>query len=309
MPEMREKWFAHNNYVRVLTEHGRSRLRAAFRKISFMDVWHQVPELVRDTLLGPKVEGERPAQIFEDNGMKMVEVEVLNSQIMDENIAKQMQKMQIESVALQIGDRQRQEAFRSTQLRDELITQTSLLEFNQKKAGIDLDNQLGLVRQTLKLAQIDQGHALKAREQEFTLEREGYLAQKDAERNSLLGKASLALEKEKAKQDLELEEERRELEIKHKAALAEIEKAILAAKADATRIEHESVQDGLVEAIAGLGDKTMLSEVAENMNLISLFKGKDVGTVLSEILGGTKLMPTLEKLREKFPSVEINNSH
>ena len=44
----------------------------------------------------------------------------------------------------------------------------------------------------------------------------------------------------------------------------------------------------------------MLAEVAENMNLVTLFKGKEVGTILSEVLGGTKLMPTVRALIEKF---------
>ena len=32
------------------------------------------------------------------------------------------------------------------------------------------------------------------------------------------------------------------------------------------------------------------------------FKGKDVGTILAEVLGGTKVVPTLNNLREKYGS-------
>jgi hypothetical protein len=38
------------------------------------------------------------------------------------------------------------------------------------------------------------------------------------------------------------------------------------------------------------------------MNLVSLFKGKDVGTILAEVLGGTPAMPAVQALRAKFAS-------
>jgi hypothetical protein len=52
--------------------------------------------------------------------------------------------------------------------------------------------------------------------------------------------------------------------------------------------------------MTALGDKLLLTEVAQNMNLVSLFKGKDVGTILGEVLGGTKVMPTLRGLVEQY---------
>jgi hypothetical protein len=42
----------------------------------------------------------------------------------------------------------------------------------------------------------------------------------------------------------------------------------------------------------------LMTEVAQNMNLVSLFKGKDVGAILSEVLGGTKVAPTLRAIVE-----------
>ncbi len=64
--------------------------------------------------------------------------------------------------------------------------------------------------------------------------------------------------------------------------------------------ERQAVQQGLIEAMTALGDKILLGEAASNMNLVSLFKGKDVATLLSEVLGGTKVMPTVRALMDKF---------
>jgi hypothetical protein len=57
--------------------------------------------------------------------------------------------------------------------------------------------------------------------------------------------------------------------------------------------ERQAIQPALVEALSGLGDKLLLSEVASNMNLVSLFKGKDVATLFSDILGGTMVGQTI----------------
>ena len=75
---------------------------------------------------------------------------------------------------------------------------------------------------------------------------------------------------------------------------------LLQAQSAATVAERQAVQRGLVEALTALGDKALLAEVAGNMNLVSLFKGKDVAQLLSEVLGGTKVMPTVRALIDKF---------
>jgi hypothetical protein len=75
---------------------------------------------------------------------------------------------------------------------------------------------------------------------------------------------------------------------------------VLSAHSAATVAERQAVQVGLVEALTALGDKVLLAEVANNMNLVSLFKGKDVGTILAEVLGGTPAMPAVQALRAKF---------
>ena len=79
-----------------------------------------------------------------------------------------------------------------------------------------------------------------------------------------------------------------------------LEVKLIEAQAAATVAERNAVQRGLIEAMTALGDKIMLAEVAENMNLVSLFKGKDVGTILAEVLRGTQVMPTVRSLIERY---------
>ena len=48
-------------------------------------------------------------------------------------------------------------------------------------------------------------------------------------------------------------------------------------------------------ALTALGDKALLSEVAQNMNLVSLFRGKEAGDILKEVVGGTRFAPALQE--------------
>ncbi len=82
--------------------------------------------------------------------------------------------------------------------------------------------------------------------------------------------------------------------------LRALEVLLIQAQSAATVAERQAVQAGLVEALTALGDKALLAEVASNMNLVSLFKGKDVGTILAEVLGGTPALPAVQALRGKL---------
>ena len=79
--------------------------------------------------------------------------------------------------------------------------------------------------------------------------------------------------------------------------------ALLDAQARAIVAERTAVQPQLVEALTALGDKNLLSEVAQNMNLVSLFRGKEAGEILKEVVGGTRFAPALqEALTAKPPT-------
>ncbi len=91
-------------------------------------------------------------------------------------------------------------------------------------------------------------------------------------------------------------------DVETRRALRDLELLLIQAQSAATVAERQAVQASLVEALTALGDKALLGEVASNMNLVSLFKGKDVGTILAEVLGGTPAMPAVQALRAKFAS-------
>ena len=84
-------------------------------------------------------------------------------------------------------------------------------------------------------------------------------------------------------------------ELDWKAKLNQIEVLLIEAQSRATVAERQAIQPRLVEALTALGDKALLGEVAQNMNLVSLFRGKEAGAILSEVLGGTRFLPALRE--------------
>lgn len=298
--EKKNLWFGTENYVQVMCEHLRSLVRNVCRGQSLIDLWPKLPALIRDTILGKKDgDNARPGRSFEEYGFVVTEVEVLSSQIQDENIGDLMRQMQNESVALQIGDRQANEKYESANKRSELDVKAHELKLGAEKRNAEFQGLVAQLEQNLRLGTLRRQEELEHEKVTLTAKRNLDATKSQNEQDQL----SLAATVERLQKETSARVEANRLkhleEIEYQSALSQIEMALTKASADATVAEREAIQAGLVEAMTGLGDKIMLGEAAKNMNLVSLFQGKDVGTILTEILGGTKVTKTLTDLREK----------
>ncbi len=307
-PDMRDRWFNHEDYVGVLSDHLRSLVRSRCRSLALTDLWPNLPTVIRDIILGERQEGGgRKGRLFEENGMQVIEVEVLASEILDPEIAGLLTSVQRESVSLHIGDRRATEQLRSEKLRHSIDRDRLELrrELEERQAKVDE------VRQKLTSEQ-----ALAAMRSTLAAERER--AEMTAAHNELVLRAqlqrdelSLAATLQKLRQEAETETEavrvRHDEERTHRQALHALEVALIEAQSRATVSERQAVQPALVEAMAALGDKIMLGEVASNMNLVSLFKGQDVASLLHDVVGSTRLGRTLAGMlpeRDDEPSAE-----
>ena len=295
--EQKDRWFNHENYIQVLVDHLRSIVRSRCRTLSLSSLWPQIPAVVRDTILGERAAaGGRPGRPFPENGMTVTEVEVLSADIVDPQIGGLMARVQAEFVTLQIGDRQAQEALTSARLRAEAERQRLELDHEAREREVRLEELARKLGHEASLARAKDEGAL-AREQQALADAreaaalEARLAREAAERKAVLesAEAQAAAKRVVDAVDLETQQKLRELEV-----------LVLRAQSAATVAERQAVQTGLVEALTALGDKALLAEVASNMNLVSLFKGKDVGTILAEVLGGTPALPAVQALRAKF---------
>ncbi len=83
-----KKWFSVANYVKLMTQHLRSIVRNRVKKINIEDFNNDPADILRDTILGPAEEGKkRLGKTFEENGMHVYDIEVLNIKIGDNEIS------------------------------------------------------------------------------------------------------------------------------------------------------------------------------------------------------------------------------
>jgi hypothetical protein len=297
--EFKDRWFNHPNYIQTLVEHLRSLVRNACRGVSLGDLWVQIPDLVRNTILGARDEqGNRPGRLFEDNGMLVTEVEVLNSNLLDPTLAKQFTDVQRLMVSLQIGDKEAQANLQSTRLRDKVKADHNDITEIAKKRDYALN---GLIRDLSHAAETDVISKASVRELQ-TIQKDAVsseaeqLAQLSRQREAELHKQKALVDAAQAK--AEADRLLNEQQLAYSAAAAEVDKDLINARAQAVVAENQSVQPGLIEALRGHGDKVLLKAAAENMNPISLIQGKSVAELLGGVFGNTRVSNTLRAMKE-----------
>jgi hypothetical protein len=299
--DSKDKWFNHENYIQVMVEHIRSLIRNRCRSMKLSELWPVVPDILRDAILGDKdpETGERVGRFFKENGMRITEVEVLRSKILDTEIAAQFDAVQREIVQLQIGDHHAQAKLESSKLRADI-----------EKTRLKLDTEGEELRSTFNALRRD----LTQRADLDVIEKKAVCKKTEETCSAELSMAALQsrLERLNTEKDVELTHKARQaeadaaalkvvnmVELEAEAARSDLNKQVMKAQADADVKRNQSVQPGLIEAMTAIGDKQFLSTAAENMNLVSLVKGKEATSLLTEILGGTKVVKTLKRMKEK----------
>jgi major vault protein len=292
----KERWFNQENYVGVLTDHLRSLVRSRCRSLVLSDLWANLPTIIRDIILGEKTDSGRKGRLFEENGMHVVEVEVLTSEILDAEIARLLSAVQRESVSLHISDRQNGEQLRSEKLRHAIERERLEIRRETQERQAKLDDLVRQLEVAGQLAEIRNQGATAREQVELEGQREELGLRARLAREALELQATLQRQQQEALAEIEALRQSHAEDQSHQRALTTLQIELLSAESKATVAERQSVQPALVEALTALGDKILLGEVAANMNLVSLFKGKDVATLFSEVLGGTKVGRTIQSL-------------
>lgn len=293
LADHKDRWFNHENYIQFIVDRLRSIIRSRCRSVSLSTLWPQLPSVLRDTLLGERKDGGRPGRLFTENGTLLTEVEVLGAEIEDREVAALMQKVQTESVTLAIGDRKAQESLASAKLRAEVERQTQELLGEARVRAAKLDEISRKLAHEAAISAAREEETVRRERQTLSDDREATALKARIQRETEMKLAELDGVRKDAEARADAQRMLNQVQVDLTTRIRELEIKLIETQSAATVAERQAVQRQLVEAMVALGDKMLLTEVAENMNLVSLFKGKDVGTILSEVLGGTKVMHTL----------------
>jgi len=249
------RWFVVDNYVKLLVEHAASMLKAAARKVPIRQLRTALSELARDALLGPKGPNGRAGLAFEENGMKVFEVEVHSLDIDDEDVREILDGAQHAAVASAVEVAKRE---------------ADLLD---RRRIEDIARAILQSEQETKLLQ----HKLQVELEERTQE---------AERKRLEHRAQLLVEKQKA----ELAQAQSEVELRTVRLTAReresavdmselerrqgLEAAFMQAQTDARVRQAQAMSPELTAALTRLGDSQLLSSLADNFGELAAVEAR-----------------------------------
>jgi len=251
------KWFSVSNYVKLMTQHLRSVVRNVIKKETIANFNTNSTDIIRDTVLGKQVDGKRPGKQFDENGMFVYDVEVLDVQILDSLVGKLLLETQHEVVENLLKLTQKESntnyAVKAAELDRKVIDAQE--DTNKKKA----DNVLAEI-----------ARRIEAEEKQLEL------AKKEESRNNEIHNSKLSRTKSAQEQ-----------ETLYNTAAAEI-------RIKEAKEKLAAITPGLIEAVITAGNVGFLDSLAKNVKsqqggLASLFGGTSGFDGLLELVKGTPL--------------------
>ena len=276
-PEEKAKWFDTEDYIGLLTDHVRSVLMGVCKHTSGVDLYANGVDIVRNTILGIATDDKgRPGMFFEDNNMRIVDVEVLNVRIVDSAIREQLDGAQREAFAGQMKLERSQRNLDITMQQEAITRQMAAEKHVTEKHALSIEAEVIDVAQGLELKRIEcqvQKHVDGLKIVEAENEKTAFRHNQQLSRDK--SSADLALEARRLTQVLELEalEGRKDFEVaRMNAAVPE-----------------------LTAALTALSNNETLTKVAEAMLIYERRTGVNAQELFEHILPGADIATAIKK--------------
>lgn len=270
-----EKWFAVDNYVKFLCDHMRSRIRSAVQKFGVEEFYGNHTELLRDMILGKSTDGSRVGLTFQENGMRIYDVEVLNVTLQNADIEKMLSQSQrdvISNTLSLLNERRKLSHIVESEKIKREIAETNAetlrlkILLNAENAKQQLDYDLAVIKNA---AETDAANAERHHNEELA--------------HAEVHKIQMKKNADQRESQLVLDEKEQQLKLR----LIEQEVAAVVAKAAA-------VSPDLIAALQAFGDKELIAKVSQSMGPLAIMGGTNVVDVLKKLLEGTALAKQLE---------------
>jgi major vault protein len=272
-----EKWFNVENYVKFLTDHMRSFIRNAVKKYTIMDFYTNGIEIIREVILGKTAKDEkRPGRTFDENGMRIYDVEVLDIRLSDISLENLLIATQQDVVkqTLRVTSEQRKLEF--TKETEKINQEIALAKSSTAKQNIDLENEE--TKKALELALVKIEAEIQTKEKRLLAE----LTEQDT--LNQINQAELDRLKERENLQIELAQQK---------LAQELEK--MKGEVEAVVAKAQAVSPNLVAALQAFADKALAEKMAQSMSPLAILGGKSVAEVLANLLKGTVLSNVLEQ--------------
>ncbi len=278
------KWFEVENYVKLLCDHVRSKLKGAVKHHTIESFYGGAVDLMRDFILG-RAEGEaaRPGMRFSENGMHVTDVEILGVTIDDPRIAALLMQAQHEAVEGNITLLRAQRSLETLKRQEEIAREETQAKALTTKVRCEVEVEEAAHKLSVVLATIgaevrkyeEAQKSAAARAQAAGID---HNAQLERERAAAAVKGAIARDA----QSLQLE--------------------ALRAEVDAVVKRFEAAQPGFSEALLALSNHDVLVKVADAMSVQSFVGGKTLTDVIDRVFAGTPLQALMERVKAKSES-------
>ncbi|GAB4339206.1 MAG: hypothetical protein OHK0038_18250 [Flammeovirgaceae bacterium] len=270
------KWFNVENYVKFLTDHLRSVIRNAIQKHSVMEFHSNGIALIRDMILGKPTENtKRPGRLFEENGMLIYDVEVLDIQLLDQDIQSLISKSQHDEVRNKLTLQAKQLEFEYTQKTEDYIRQIAEEKSKTLQDTFRLRIEEYAKQFAFNMTDLENKHKTQQKQMQIDLNLQEMKKQIN----------DIALLQKKAEQELQLQIAEKMLAQKLQELNAEVQAVVSKA---------EAVSPDLIAALQAFSDKALAEKMAETMAPLSILGGKSIAEVFSNMLRGTVLENVLK---------------
>lgn len=282
------QWFNVDNYVKFLCDHMRSKIRNAVQKLGVEEFYGNHTEILRDIILGKSTgRGEpRTGCKFEENSMRIYDVEVLGAQMQNADVEKLLvatQRDVIQNTLFLAGERRK---LAYAQENEDIKRQVAETNAETQRRSMELQAEQAKRKLELDLTIIASN--AKAEAERITKEREADEAraeQRLAAEKAQAEQIAVKLEVQKATDAQRLEQARANQAIELEKLNAQVEGLVKRAAA---------VSPDLIAALNAFGEKAMIEKVSEAMAPLSILGGGSVVDVLKKLLDGTTLAKQLE---------------
>lgn len=275
-----ERWFAVENYVKFLTDHLRSLIRNVGRQHGVEKFYKDAINIVRDAVLGTQQEGRRSGRPFNENGMRVYDVEVLDVKI---------ENAEIDLMLISAQHKAFEAALRVAEAERELL--------NTKRAE---SAKRGTIKERAATIKLEKAVETKAVESVLAVNLARIQAEAKSERERNISEVSKqqALDKisraEIARQKRVKDEELRRMRVS-------IEQELIRIKGETDEFVRRTgaITPEMIAALQAFGDKNLVEKAASAMAPLAIFGGTSVIDALNKLLEGTPLKPVLESLNAR----------
>jgi major vault protein len=265
-----EEWFQVENYVKLLCDHVRSVLKGKVKKIGIEHFYAGHVEIIRDSILGASSQDGRTGMEFDENGMIVRDVEILDFTIENHEISQLLDQAQFDAVHSNIELENTERSHDMHIRRSAFERKTADANAETVRHKLAIDEELLVKRTSLSIAETA---AQIKRAEEAT---KANAANEKAE--DVLHKSRLNREKQVADQRHAILQAESDLEI-----------AGLQAEVEATVKRFEAASGSMSEALIALSRDDVLIKVAKAASIQSMIGGDSITDVIQKIFRGTPL--------------------